>query len=184
MPKSYWMVVKSPDNLEIAQRRGFDMIGLPHQHRRKVERMEPGDRVLLYASTIRCFAASATVTSSLVEDDSPVWKEEGSSNLPYRVGIKPEVTLNETEYISAYQIAPRMDYIKRWTPELWYMAFQGNLHLISKADFNLVEGEMRRVKLGVKPVGLNHYYSRPTKQNGCKLGFTGTDEPVLPLNLG
>ena len=169
MPKSYWMVVKSPDNLKIAGERGFDMIGLRHQHRRKVQRMEPGDRVLLYASSLRRFAASATVTSSLVEDHSPIWREEGGSDLPYRVGIKPEVVLDESQYINAYQIAPRMDYVRRWTPELWYMAFQGSLHLISKADFNFVEEEMKKIKRGIKPPTRVYSSRQPTPPSRCKL---------------
>ena len=180
MPKSYWMVVKSPDNLKIAKERGFDMVGLRHQHRRKVQRMEPGDRVLLYVSSLRCFAATATVTSSLVEDHAPIWKEEGGSDLPYRVGIKPEVILDEGQYINAYQVAPRMDYVRRWIPELWYMAFQGNLHLISKADFNLVEEEMKKVKRGIKPPARVYSNRRPTPLSHCKLDQMVAEDEVGP----
>ena len=39
-----------------------------------------------------------------------------------------------------------MDFTRRWTPELWFLAFQGSLHLISKFDFNMVEEEMKKQK--------------------------------------
>ena len=135
MPRSYWMVIKSPENLRIARNRGFDLIGLVAQHRRKVQRVEPSDRVLIYVSKQRRFAATATVTSPMIEDQSPIWDKDGSSDLPYRLGIRPNLILDESQYINAHQIAPRMDYTKRWIPELWYLAFQGSLHLISKFDF-------------------------------------------------
>ena len=169
MPKSYWMVIKSLENFKIAKERGFDSVGLRAQHRRMVQRMEPGDRVLIYVSRERFFAATASVISPLVEDQTPIWKDEGGSNLPYRVGIKPDVVLDEGQYIDANQIAPRMDYTRRWTPELWYMAFQGSLHLVSKFDFNLIEEEMRKLKRGVvtrRQVKENH---QPIPLSNCKL---------------
>ena len=105
MPKSFWMVVKSPANYEIAKKRHFDMVGLIAQHRRKVQRMAPGDRVLLYISQDRYFAASASVNKTLVIDHSPLWNVEGGSDFPYRVGIQPDVVLHPSQYIDAYQIA-------------------------------------------------------------------------------
>ncbi len=174
MPKSFWMVVKSPANFQIAEKRGFDMVGLIAQHRRKVQRMAPGDRVILYIAQERYFAASATVTKPLNIDHSPLWNVEGGSNFPYRVGIRPDVVLHPSQYIDAYQIAPRMDFTRRWTPELWFLAFQGSLHLISKFDFNMVEEEMkkqkrwRRYRRQAATPRL-----RPLPESGCKLEDRG-----------
>lgn len=163
------MVVKSPENFRIAHRRGFDSVGLRAQHRRKVQRMEPGDRVLIYVSKKRFFGATASVTSPLVEEQTAVWTEEGGSNLPYRVGIKPDVVLADNQYIDANQIAPRMDYTRRWIPELWYMAFQGSLHLVSKADFNLIEEEMRKLKRGIVTKIPEKSSRDPIPLSNCKL---------------
>ena len=61
--------------------------------------------------------------------------------------IQPGIVLDEKEFIDARQLAPRLDYVRRWAPENWYMAFaQTNLHILPKSDFILVEGEMRRIK--------------------------------------
>jgi hypothetical protein len=40
-----------------------------------------------------------------------------------------------------------MQYVKKWAPEQWPLAFQGLLHLVPKQDFALIEDEMRK---GVK----------------------------------
>ena len=58
------------------------------------------------------------------------------------------MVLEESQYIDANLLAPRLDYVKRWPPENWYMAFQGNLHLLPKSDFLIIEEEMKKLKLG------------------------------------
>ena len=169
MSKSYWLVIKSPDNYSIARERKFDMVGLIAQHRRKVQRMSPQDRVLIYISQERVFATTATVTTQMVEDHTPIWQTEGGSNFPYRVGIKPDIVLNKPQYIDAYQIASRMDFARRWTPELWYLAFQGSLHLISKFDFSMLEDEMRKLKQGRGKVNTPERYPPSAIPSRCTL---------------
>ena len=51
-------------------------------------------------------------------------------------------------FIDARQLAPRLDYVRKWPPENWHIAFaQSNLHILPKKDFVLVEEEMRRIKV-------------------------------------
>ena len=50
--------------------------------------------------------------------------------------------------MDANLLAPRLEYVKRWNPQDWYMAFQGNLHLLPKNDFNLIEEEMKKLHFG------------------------------------
>ena len=148
MPHNFWMIVSNPENFRITRDLGFTSQGLKAQHRRKVQRIEPGDRVLFYVSGDRRFTATATATASYVEEDTSVWQSEGSANWPYRIQIKPELVLEDHQFIDANLLAPRLEYVKRWPPENWYMAFQGNLHLLPKSDFLLIEEEMRKLKFG------------------------------------
>ena len=148
MPHNFWMIICNPNNFRITQELGFTKQGLKSQHRRKIERIENGDRVLFYVSFDRRFTATATATSSYYEDEEPVWEKEGRAEWPYQFKIKPEVILDEHQYIDANLLAPRLDYVKRWPPENWYMAFQGNLHLLPKNDFLLIEEEMKKLKFG------------------------------------
>jgi EVE domain len=148
MPRNFWMIVCNEENFHITKNLGFTIQGLKAQYRRKVQRVEAGDRLLYYVSGIRRFTATAMVTSSYQEDDAPIWKDEGSTGWPYRVSIKPEVVLDESQYIDAGLLAHRLDYVRRWPPENWYMAFQGNLHLLPKNDFSLIEEEMKKLKYG------------------------------------
>ena len=146
MPGSHWMIVMSPENFEITRERGFDVVGLKSRHRKKAERMALGDRVLFYVAGSRVFPLTATVSSTFFEDHSPIWisTERRPDVAPWRVQIRTDVVLNWYEYLDARQIAPRMLYVKRWAPEDWPLAFQGQIHLLSSQDFALIESEMRR----------------------------------------
>ena len=87
-----------------------------------------------------------SVTSEYFEDRTPIWNiGTRGENYPFRVKIKPEIVLREVDYIDALILAPRMEYVKRWQPEDWPLAFFDTLHLIPQRDFSLIEGEMRRI---------------------------------------
>lgn len=149
MPKNYWMVVQTPENYEITRGRGFTLYGLTSRQRRRARRMEPDDRILFYVGgTVRKWTAIVTITSKFFEDTSSIWKSNGSRPevFPYRVETSPTIVLDEVDYIEALTLAPRLEYIKRWPPELWPLAFFDTLHLIPQRDFRLIEGEMLRAQ--------------------------------------
>ena len=145
MPSNFWMIINNERNFRITQGLGFLVMGLKAQHRRKVQRISDGDRILMYLSHRRRFAATVTATSGYFEVEDTIWEKEGRAGFPFRVNIRPEIVLQDEQFMDANLIAPRLDYVKRWAPEDWYMAFQGNLHLLPKSDFLLIEEEMKKL---------------------------------------
>ena len=146
MPRNYWMVVQTTEDFEISRQMGFTLHGLRFSQRRRAQRMEPKDSLLYYVSGIRQWTAITTVTSSYFEDHSHIWGKNGSTEeFPYRVKLEPALILDENDYIDALQLAPRLEYLKRWAPERWPEAFVDTLHLLPQRDFRLIEGEMKRV---------------------------------------
>ena len=152
MPRNYWMVVTGLENFRITRRHGFKVQGLKSQHQRKMQRIEPGDRILYYVDAGKNFAATATAKSRYFEDHTPIWNKEGSANWNFRMHVQPDLVLDEFEFMDACQLAPRLDYVRKWQPEDWYLAFaQSSLHLLPKKDFMLIEEEMRKVKAKRSP---------------------------------
>ena len=146
MAKNYWMFVESLENFTITKDLGFTLHGLGPKYRRRAERMRPDDRVVFYVSGLRKWTATATITSRYFEDNTPIWKSVGRENgYPYRVNLTPDIVVDEADYIDALILAPRLDYVKRWAPEDWPLAFFDRLHLLPQRDFRLIEGEMKRV---------------------------------------
>ncbi len=152
MPKNYWMVTTTLQYFDASREQGFTLLGFGQAHQRKVQRIEVDDRVLFFVIGSEVFGATATVKSTHFEEREPLWPSDDPEEVyPFRVRIHPNVVLKEEQYIDARLIAPRMDYVRKWTPERWYMAFQGPLHLIPKRDFALLEDEMYKLSGKARP---------------------------------
>jgi len=140
------MFVEAPQNFEITREIEFSLFGMGAKYRRRAERMQPQDRVLFYITGARKWPASATITSTYFEDNSPLWHPTTrGESFQYRVKLKPDIVLDEEDYIDAMILGPRLDYVKRWAPENWPLAFWDRLHLLPQRDFRLIEGEMERI---------------------------------------
>ena len=145
MGRNYWMVVESLEKFETTRDMGFKLHGMKSRYRRRAQRMQPDDRILFYVSSIKKWTATATVTSQFFEDHSRIWSEpNGREDYIYRVKLAPSLVLEERDYIDALILAPRLDYVKRWPPEDWPLAFSDSLHLLPQKDFRLIEDEMKR----------------------------------------
>jgi predicted RNA-binding protein len=143
--KTYWMISTSLDNFRLSKDRDFTLQGVKTHQRRKAQRMEPGDRLVYYIPDLHGFAGTCTVTSKCFESHDAIWKSEGKhDDYPWRVNIEPVAILAEQSFLNALEIGPRLEYVKKWPPELWFLAFQGNLHILPRADFELLESESRK----------------------------------------
>ena len=144
-PRNYWMVAVRPDYYERCVEQQFTLLGMGRTHRKRVQRMEIGDRVLFYVAEWMVFGATATIASTYFEDSTPTWpSSDPDETYAWRVRITSGVTPDARHRVDARLIAPRMQYVKKWPPEQWPLAFQGLLHLIPKQDFGLIEDELRR----------------------------------------
>jgi len=119
----YWMIVSSPDNFRKTRELGYTIQGLKSRHRRRVETMRVGDRLLYYITGRMAFAATVTVASPMYEDHTPIWRS-----------------------------ARRLDYVRKWPPEHWTLAFQGHIHALPRNDFAIVEDEIARSSRRRKPL--------------------------------
>ena len=143
----HWMVVSSLENFRRTQERGFSVQGIKTRHRRRAEMMKSGDRLLFYITGRMVFTATCTVTSSMFEEHSHVWRTtRREEDYPWRIRIRPDLVLDETEWMPAKELAYRLEYVRKWPPEHWTLAFQGHVHQLPQKDFKLIEDEIRRLE--------------------------------------
>ena len=142
---TYWIVVGSEDNMLIAKSRGFDFFGFKSTRRREAAEMRPGDKLIFYLTGIMKFGGLASVTSEYFEDHSKVFvnKKKPGEDYPFRVQVQPDLILEPPQYLDVREVAPRLEYTKKWPTEHWRLAFQGNLHRIPEGDYQLILGEMK-----------------------------------------
>lgn len=154
----YWIIVGSPDNFRRTRELGFTIQGIKSRHRKKAERMKPGDRIAWYITGAKAFGGYATITSPFFESHDRIWQsgdpKKESEDYPFRVKIEPVMVLDEMNWVPAEPVARQMTYVKKWPESNWTLAFQGNVHSIDAADFDLIqEAVTERAAAGAGSVG-------------------------------
>jgi hypothetical protein len=151
---SYWIIVGSIDNFLKTAELGFTLQGLKSRHRKKAERMRPGDKLVWYVTGLKAFAGVATITSEYFEDHDRIWQsgdpKKMAEDYPFRVRIAAEAVLPDGEFVPAEGVARQMAYVAKWPAENWTLAFQGNVHEIGEGDYRLIrEAIAARTPAGV-----------------------------------
>jgi hypothetical protein len=146
-----WLLVSSPGNFEKNRALAFGQAGMKSRHRRKWERVAPGDRVLFYLTGIKAFGGVCRVTGTPFESHEIVWSSAGkpAEDYPWRFPTELIVALEPARLVPAESIAREMAYTKRWPETNWTLAFQGNVHELSDADADLIERAIERAAGGV-----------------------------------
>ena len=190
-PRNYWMMVLPLDNWRITRAHGFTVQGFSNVHKKKVERMELGDRLMFYLGDARKFGSTASISGKYFEERAALWRPETPNELyPHRVRIVPQMVLEEPELIDAFQLAPRLEYVRKWPPEDWPLALLGQLHLIPKKDFLLIEEEMRKLimarRRATRPVFPRAAGPQPVAQRAAPAppaAATATEAPFEPPSI-
>lgn len=143
-----WIITGSIENFRATRDHGFTVQGIKSRHRKKAEQMRPGDRITWYVTGVKAFAGTATVTSEYFEDDTPIWcstnKKRSDETYPYRFKIKPDVILDEGNFVEAEPVARQLRYVSKWPPENWTLAFQGNIRPVDDDDFAIIEEAVKQ----------------------------------------
>jgi predicted RNA-binding protein len=144
-PSQTWILTASPENHEATREHGFSVIGIKERNRARALQIEPGDRIVLYLTKVMAFAGSIRVTGELYEDREKIWpgKPGKADAYPWRFQTEPEIVLERDEWLPAEQLATKLEHIRKWPPEHWKLAFQGQLRTISEHDTKLLLKRMR-----------------------------------------
>jgi hypothetical protein len=139
-----WILTASPENHEATAAHGFQVIGFKERRHRQALEVEHGDRIVLYLTRVMRFAASIRVTGDLYEDRAKLWpgKPGKADAYPWRFPTEPELVLPERAWLPAESVKAELEHIRKWPPEHWKLAFQGQLRTVSGADADLLMERM------------------------------------------
>jgi EVE domain len=139
-----WVLTASPENHAATREHGFSVIGIKERNRTRALQIEPGDRIVLYLTKVMAFAGSILVTGEMYEDRTKIWpgKPGKADAYPWRFPTKPEIVLEDDEWVPAEKLRTEMEHIRKWPAEHWKLAFQGQLRTISDADTRLLLDRM------------------------------------------
>ena len=139
---SYWLIVGTAENVSITAALGWTVQGFKSRHGKKAAAMRPGDQLIYYVTGIKAIAAVAQVASSSFESHDLVWRSDARppDNYPWRVQITRGIVLTPDRYIPVQSLLDRLAFVRKWPPENWTLAFQGNVHLLPFEDGVLLSG--------------------------------------------
>ena len=140
-----WVLTGSPENFAATRENGFEVIGLKERRRAFAEQIALGDRIVLYVTKVMAFGASIRVTGELFEDRTKLWpgKPGKADPYPWRFPTKPEVVLDEPQWVPAEELVDTLEHIRRWPREHWTLAFQGQIRAVSESDADALLEHMR-----------------------------------------
>lgn len=141
MSVATWILTGSLENFRINVERGFDVIGFKERRRGQAAEFEPGDEIIFYVTGVQAFGGIARVRSEMFEDREPIWpqgKKKYPEAYPWRVEAEPVAILDEDDFLPAEDFVSELEHIRRWPPEHWHLAFQGQLRTIGDADAALL----------------------------------------------
>ena len=138
-----WITVGSPENFEVLRKRKFDVTAFKSSRKKQSGDMRPGDRIVFYLTGQVQFGGVVEATSEAFEDHSDIGLEsEGKpdEDFPYRIKTKPVVIAKQGNEIDVREITDLLDKTRNFGPKKLGMCFRGNLHKISDADLEVIEG--------------------------------------------
>ena len=140
-----WVLTSSPDNHTATRETGFSVIGLKERNRKRAERIEPGDRIVLYLTKEMTFGGSIIVTGDMFEDRAKIWpgKPGNPDPYPWRFPTEPEVVLSPDQHVPAERLKDTMAHIQKWPADHWKLAFQGQIREVTNADAKLLLKALR-----------------------------------------
>lgn len=138
-----WITVGTPENFEVLRKRKFDITAFKSSRKKQSSEMRPGDRIVFYLTGKVLFGGVVEVTGEAFEDTSDIGLEsEGKpgEGFPYRIKTKPVVIAKPGNEIDVRDITDLLDKTRNFGPKKLGMCFRGNLHRISDADLEVIEG--------------------------------------------
>jgi predicted RNA-binding protein len=136
-----WILTGSLENFRINVERGFDLIGFKERRRLQAAEMTPGDEIVFYVTGVQAFGGIARVRSEMFEDREPIWpqgRKKHPEAYPWRVEAEPVTILEERDFVPAEELATELEHVRKWPPEHWHLAFQGQLRTVGDADAALL----------------------------------------------
>lgn len=139
---THWLLVSSPENFETSRKRGFDLAGMKSRWKKAAGEVAAGDTVFFYLTKLKAIGGEANVTGPAEYAEAPlIWhSSKDGETYPHRFPIELVKARDEGDYLPIDDFFMRYEYAQRWPEEHRTLAFQGNVHRLGEADYQLIHG--------------------------------------------
>ena len=131
-----WCLTTSPGNFAKTAELGWKVQGIKSRRRPTAMQIRPGDKLVYYITE---------VTSECFEDHELIWTSKPGEDYPWRVEIAPEIVIEQRErWVAADELRDALEFPRKWPPENWKLAFQGNIRAWPDTDYETVRNALRK----------------------------------------
>lgn len=139
-----WCLTTSPGNFAKTAELGWKIQGIKSRRRPTALQIKPGDRFVYYLTEVVAFGGIVEVTSEVFEDHELIWTSKPGEDYPWRFEISPEIVIEDRErWVPADELRDALAFPRKWPPENWKLAFQGNIRAWPEADGETVRAALR-----------------------------------------
>lgn len=140
-----WCVTTSPDNFAKTAELGWKVQGIKSRRGKTAQEIKPGDKLVYYVTKHVAFGAVAQITSEAFEDHELIWTSKPGEDYPWRFEIAPEVVVTDpADWVPAEELREQLEFPRKWPPEHWKLAFQGNIRQWPDVDYKVVRAALER----------------------------------------
>lgn len=134
-----WCVTTSPDNFGKTAELGWKVQGIKSRRGKTARDIHPGDKLVYYVTKAVAFGGIVEVTSDVFEDHDLIWTSKPGEDYPWRFEITPELVLEDpADWVPAEEIHEQLEFPRKWGPDHWKLAFQGNIRQWPESDYVVV----------------------------------------------
>ena len=144
-----WCLTTSPDNIAATAELGWKIQGIKSRRGKTAREIHPGDKLVYYVTKEVSFGAIVEVTSDVFEDHDLIWTSKPGEDYPWRFEITPEVVIEDpADRVPAVEIHEQLEFPRKWGPDHWKLAFQGNIREWPRNDYEVVRAALERAAAG------------------------------------
>jgi hypothetical protein len=141
----YWLVSMEPQNFRHdLEADRLDTVGVRQRMMRTLQKLSPGDLVVLYIKRLAKFGAILEVAGHARLDDSARWPAGGDYRLSARIACRPTVILREKQLDARYLYA-KLEVFNQYPAKHRTLALRNGITEISASDYSVVETEIHRM---------------------------------------
>src|SRR5687768_9591231 len=135
-----WCLTTSPDNFAKTADLGWKIQGIKSRRGKTARDIHPGDKLVYYVTKHVAFGGIAEITSDVFEDHEEIWTSKPGEDYPWRFEIQPEVVITDPErWVPAADVQQDLEFPRKWPPDHWKLAFQGNIRAWPDHDYEVVK---------------------------------------------
>lgn len=136
---THWLIISSPNSLKVTRAFDYKIAGMKQRWRKAAASVRPGDTLFFYVTGLKAIAAELRVVGTFFEDNEPIWLEDQPHDyFALRFPTEPVKVREAGDYLSVKDFLADYQYARKWSPQHWTLAFQGNVHRLNEQDYQLI----------------------------------------------